>query len=261
MLPFNAFRSVKDLASIIGEKGFLRSLVNAAETLDRALAVRQQRLSDLEFSSAWYRYLLPTEETIRQAAEENQEALSRMLASSENSDELMAAIQKCEGSHRTRHAVVVLYASTPHAKDVFLHKAAQMLHMLYDVRADTVLAHFVISSFDVDFDLDHPLGQSASGKVYEGTWNGTTVAIKRMRHHGGHPHGIARCGIYGRPVYGVWCGDGAGYGRCAGVVSAAGWVAVVGSQEVYAVSYPCDSDQQFTCFSFEKASGSTSGRA
>ncbi|KAJ3533954.1 hypothetical protein NM688_g7205 [Phlebia brevispora] len=183
----DAFETVKDLVTLVAEKGFLWSLMNAAK-LDDESGECERGLERI-YGLLPHVVLIPKEREIRQAREYDQKSLDRIIASCKNGDELLLAIQKQERVQRTGEEIFVAlrrYAQShplrgnARPEDTFIHKASEMLGALYDVGEDVIFKRFIISSLEVDFNVNHPIGQGASGKVYEGTWNGATVAIKRM---------------------------------------------------------------------------------
>ncbi|KAJ3533955.1 hypothetical protein NM688_g7207 [Phlebia brevispora] len=184
----DVFGSVKGLVATVGEKGFLWSLMNAAkfdyeydECVQDMSGIRDMLLPNI--------ITLPTPEEVRLAREEDRKDLAQIFESSKNGNELLVTIQKRESTHRTGEEIFVAlrkYAqdhplkSNARVEDIFLHKVSEILRKLYDVKDDVAFKRFVISSLEVDFDVNNPIGRGASGKVYKGAWNGTTVAIKRM---------------------------------------------------------------------------------
>ncbi|KAJ3555534.1 hypothetical protein NM688_g2523 [Phlebia brevispora] len=183
----DAFESVKDFVTLVAEKGFLWSLMNAAR-LDGESGECERGLERI-YGLLPREMLIPKEREVRQAQEYDQRSLEQIIASCKNGDELLLAIQKQERVQRTGEEIFVAlrrYAQSHPSRgnvrpeDTFIHKASEMLGVLYDVGEDVVFKRFIISSLEVDFNVNHPIGQGASGKVYEGTWNGATVAIKRM---------------------------------------------------------------------------------
>ncbi|KAJ3555535.1 hypothetical protein NM688_g2522 [Phlebia brevispora] len=190
----DAFESVKDLVTLVAEKGSLWSLMNAAKLDDESTEC--ERGFERIYGLLSREILLPKEREIRQAREYDQRSLDQIIPSCKNGDELLLAIQKQERIHRTGEEIFValrrvyfllsLYTQShpprgdARPEDTFIHKAFEILRVFYNIGEDVVFRHSIISSLEVDFNVKHPIGQGASGKVYEGTWNGTTVAIKRL---------------------------------------------------------------------------------
>ncbi|KAJ3532983.1 hypothetical protein NM688_g7346 [Phlebia brevispora] len=184
----DAINTVKNLASIINNRGFLWSLMNAGK-LDCEVERCQQRIEEA-YSWASQMFQQGRRQRIVNARELDQGSLTDMIASSQDGNELLRAIQKRESVNRTKKEIVIALRkhvqgypaleTSARAEYAFIHKSSSILSPLYGLRNDDLFQPFVISSVEVEFDINRPIGWGASGKVYKGSWDDTIVAIKRM---------------------------------------------------------------------------------
>ncbi|KAJ3556829.1 hypothetical protein NM688_g1804 [Phlebia brevispora] len=184
-------KSVGSIARAISERGFLWCLMNASN-LDAEFSDCGQLL---EKAIATFLAMMQRsrKRSMRIAREHDQQVLSQILASAHDSDDLIGAIRSRECAHRTAGEIVVAlrkhiqdHPASDNPEDQFLRSASHVICPSYDVNKSIRFESFVISSVEVHFNIDRPIGWGACGKVYRGKWNDITVAIKRMRASDGH---------------------------------------------------------------------------
>ncbi|KAJ3552466.1 hypothetical protein NM688_g4136 [Phlebia brevispora] len=179
----DAVNAVKNLVSIVWDRGFLWCVMNA-EKLDGEVEQCELRIEKVFSWVFQYR-----RRQFADARKSDQEDFTRILTASRDGDQLLRAIQDRESIHRTGDEIVVALRKhiqrhpakdSARPEDVFIQKASAILSQLYGLDSNVPFRSFVISSVEVEFDVNQPIGQGASGKVYRGTWGDAPVAIKRM---------------------------------------------------------------------------------
>ncbi|KAJ3523547.1 hypothetical protein NM688_g8711 [Phlebia brevispora] len=183
----DAVNTMKNLVSIVRDRGFLWCVMNA-EKLDGEVKQCEWRIEKV-FSWVFQALQEHRRREVAKAHEADQENFTSILTASRDGDQLLRAIQDNESMHRTGEEIVVALRKHiqghpvkdgARPEDVFIQKASAILSQLYGVGSNVSFRSFVISSVEVEFDVNQPIGQGASGKVYRGAWNDAMVAIKRM---------------------------------------------------------------------------------
>ncbi|KAF7790082.1 hypothetical protein EIP86_001032 [Pleurotus ostreatoroseus] len=178
--------SVKNILENVNEKGFLWCLMNS-DKLDKQISECEEKLeiAFLELHKLAQRERL---QQLTRARDGDRDELSSSLATlSQNESSMLEAIQDQSGVYRSSDELIVAVLkhvqkttddSTP--ETIFLKSAAGLLSRKHNISKDSIVSSFVMSSVEVEFDVDSPIGHGASGVVYEGEWNGAPVAVKRI---------------------------------------------------------------------------------
>ncbi|KAJ3556826.1 hypothetical protein NM688_g1803 [Phlebia brevispora] len=183
----SAVESLRDVVMTVSEKGFLWSLVNASK-VDGRIGECEQRL---ERAYTWMNGMAQhsRKQQLSRARNTDQQEFSQILTSSRNGHDLLRMIQSRESMRRSEEEIIValrkhiqgrLPNDLSRAEDTFIHKSSEILCRLYNVNENVSFKSFVISSLEVDFNVNQPIGSGASGQVFQGAWDGIVVAVKRM---------------------------------------------------------------------------------
>ncbi|KAJ3555536.1 hypothetical protein NM688_g2521 [Phlebia brevispora] len=178
-----ACESTRNIIETVHKKGLLWCLVNAGK-----LNIRIQD----------HTYRLPQtiaqENRLRQmirALDADQQNMSQILRSSRDNKQFVRTFKAQETITRTGDEITIalLKASDARAsitlddslpEDVFIHDASKILCQWHAMEEIIPFAPFVMSSVEVEIDLDVRLGRGPSGEVYKAYWEGSLVAVKRL---------------------------------------------------------------------------------
>ncbi|KAJ3551890.1 hypothetical protein NM688_g4448 [Phlebia brevispora] len=180
--------SVQKIVDIVIEKGFVWCLMHP-ENIENQIRDSEHRVESL-FDITQRIIQLDRARQMDRARSDDEEHLSRSLQKlAEDDSHLIESIQDQDGAHRTvqeltlailKHVQNLSVRVDSRPETAFLQKAAKVLCRSSGIRENGKVSTFALSSIEVEFNVNCPIGRGASGQVYKGDWNGAVVAVKRL---------------------------------------------------------------------------------
>ncbi|KAJ3519715.1 hypothetical protein NM688_g9260 [Phlebia brevispora] len=179
-----ACESARKIVETVHMKGLLWCLVNA-EKLNARTQVCMEQIEHI-FNTLNRIAQENRSRQITHALDLDRQNMTQILTSSRDDKQLVRAFKAQETVTRTADEITV--ALLKHVQnhplqedslpeDVFIHSASKVLCQSHEILP---FAAFVMSSVEVEIDIDVRLGRGASGEVYKADWEGSLVAVKRL---------------------------------------------------------------------------------